>query len=98
VKKKATHLKSLEGKSKSEKKKIRQEYEEVKKRLENSQAKYVQKPKKSSGTMSTTEKKNAESRAMKRYHDRVWKGWRESDGKTYPVTGSGAKSANEKNI
>ena len=35
-------------------------------------------------------------RQSKRYNDRVWKGWRETDGITYPVTGSGAKSVGKK--
>lgn len=35
-------------------------------------------------------------RQSKRYNDRVWKGWRETDGVTYPVTGSGGKSASKK--
>lgn len=35
-------------------------------------------------------------RQSKRYNDRVWKGWRETDGITYPVTGLGGKSANKK--
>ena len=47
--------------------------------------------------MSNKEKQSAELRAKKRYNDRVWKGWRETDGVTYPVTGSGGKSASSKN-
>ncbi|HDX9670335.1 TPA: hypothetical protein ROY24_003412 [Bacillus cereus] len=35
-------------------------------------------------------------RQSKRYNDRVWRGWRETDGITYPVTGSGAKSVSKK--
>lgn len=35
-------------------------------------------------------------RVNKRYNDRVWKGWRESDGVNYPVSGSGAKSISKK--
>ncbi|PEM08042.1 hypothetical protein [Bacillus wiedmannii] len=33
---------------------------------------------------------------VNRYNERVWKGWRETDGVTYPVTGSGSKSASKK--
>ncbi|EJS74963.1 hypothetical protein CON38_02320 [Bacillus cereus] len=73
-------------------------YWEAKERLEKVQAKYIQKPKKnSSKPMSNKEKQSAELRAKKRYNDRVWKGWRETDGVTYPVTGSGEKSASSKN-
>mgnify|MGYP001052907111 CR=1 FL=1 len=72
-------------------------YWEAKERLEKVQAKYIQKPKKnSSKSMSNKEKQSAELRAKKRYNDRVWKGWRETDGVTYPVTGSGEKSASKK--
>ncbi|HDR7643855.1 hypothetical protein [Bacillus mycoides] len=35
-------------------------------------------------------------RVNKKYNDRVWKGWRETDGVTYPVTGSGGKKKTEK--
>ncbi|AJQ61869.1 hypothetical protein CON48_22635 [Bacillus thuringiensis] len=72
-------------------------YWEAKERLEKVQAKYIQKPKKnSSKPMSNKEKQSAELRAKKRYNDRVWKGWRETDGVTYPVTGSDEKSASKK--
>ena len=86
MKKKTTHLKSLEGKSKAEKKKIRQEYDEAMTRLEKSQAKYVYSPKKKQSAMSKTEKKKLEQKAKDRYNKRVWKGWRDSDGKASPVT------------
>ncbi|MGD2278426.1 hypothetical protein [Bacillus wiedmannii] len=46
--------------------------------------------------MGEEDKKYVESKVMKRYNDRVWKGWRETDGITCPVTGSGGKSANKK--
>ncbi|MED2041197.1 hypothetical protein P4V58_29580 [Bacillus wiedmannii] len=73
-------------------------YWEAKGRLEKEQAKYILKPKKnSSKPMSTIEKQSEELRAKKRYNDRVWKGWRETDGIKYPVTGSGEKSASKEN-
>ncbi|MEX3914417.1 hypothetical protein AB4672_21830 [Bacillus paralicheniformis] len=80
-----THLKALEGKSKAEKKRIRQEYEEAKKRLEKKQSKYVMKENKKTRPMSSNEKKKAEAKRMKRYNDRVWRGWRESDNQPSPV-------------
>ncbi|MBX0355885.1 MULTISPECIES: hypothetical protein [Bacillus cereus group] len=84
------------GSSKSVSKKNKA-YWEAKERLEKAQAKYIQKPKKnSSKPMSVKEKQSAELRAKKRYNDRVWKGWRETDGVNYPVTGSGGKSASKK--
>ncbi|MEC0341865.1 hypothetical protein [Bacillus sonorensis] len=83
--KEKTHLKELEGKSKAEKKRIRQEYEEAKKRLEKKQSKYVTKENKMSRPMSNKEKKKAEAKRLKRYNDRVWRGWRESDNQVSPV-------------
>lgn len=67
--KEKTHLKALEGKSKAEKK----------------QSKYVTKENKMSRPMSNKEKKKAEAKRLKRYNDRVWRGWRESDNQVSPV-------------
>ncbi|PEU93548.1 hypothetical protein CN415_12595 [Bacillus cereus] len=44
----------------------------------------------------STENEKWREKRVKRYNDRVWKGWRETDGVTYPVTGSGGKSASKK--
>ncbi|WP_077324129.1 hypothetical protein [Virgibacillus siamensis] len=85
MKKKSTHLRALEGKSKSEKKKIRKEFEEVKERLEKAQAKYVQKPKRQKATTSKAENKKWEQKRKDRYNQRVWKGWRDKDMEEYPV-------------
>ncbi|AXY07611.1 hypothetical protein CUC43_12485 [Bacillus thuringiensis LM1212] len=50
---------------------------------------------KNDGIYSKEEQKGM-GRVNKRYNDRVWKGWRETDGVTYPVTGSGEKSPSKK--
>ncbi|PGB98385.1 hypothetical protein [Bacillus toyonensis] len=50
---------------------------------------------KNDGIYSKEEQKGM-GRVNKRYNDRVWKGWRETDGVNYPVTGSGGKSASKK--
>jgi hypothetical protein len=62
-------------------------YREAKKRLEKSQAKYIDKPNKSKKKKmsSATENKIWEQKRKQRYNDRVWKGWRESDGGKAPV-------------
>lgn len=72
-------------KSKSEKKKAQAEYKAAKARLEKAQAKYVQKPKKEQ-SVSQAENKKWEQKRIQRYNERVWRGWRESEGKEAPVT------------
>lgn len=59
------------------KKKLNKELEKIKQRLDD---KYIVKPYKTKGTNKELEKKR-----MTRYHDRVWRGWRESDGQESPV-------------
>jgi septal ring factor EnvC (AmiA/AmiB activator) len=84
-KKTKTHLKASEGKTKSEQKKVRQEYEDALKRLEKKQSKYMVNENRTNQTISRKEKKRAEAKRMNRYNDRVWPGWRETDGKKAPV-------------
>lgn len=64
---------------------------------ENKEVNKSKKSKKNGSTrMGEEDRKYVESKVKKRYNDRVWKGWRETDGITYPVTGSGGKSASKK--
>lgn len=67
------------------------EYWAAMKRLEKAQAKYVQKPEKKKTTISKAENKKWEQKRVQRYNARVWRGWRESDGKSSPVTVYNAK-------
>ena len=59
-------------KSKAERKQINEELAAAKKRLD---AKYIDKPRKSSGN-SAKESKIWEQKRKQRYQERVWKGWR----------------------
>lgn len=62
------------------------EYQKAKKRLEKAQAKYIDQPKKKKKTMSKEkESKLWEKKRLERYNQRVWKGWRYSEGKASPV-------------
>lgn len=44
----------------------------------------------------STENEKWRQKRVKRYNDSVWRGWRETDGVKYSVTGSGSKSASKK--
>jgi hypothetical protein len=76
--------------------KMDKEYQEARKRLEKVQAKYIDQPKKKKQTMSK-EKENKlwEKKRLERYNQRVWKGWRYSEGKSSPVRAYNLKDGKE---
>jgi hypothetical protein len=61
------------------------EYWEAMERLKKSQAKYVEKPKKKKAANSAADNKKWEKKRKDAYNQRVWRGWRESDGEKAPV-------------
>jgi hypothetical protein len=65
-------------------KKKDQEYKEAMARLKKVQAKYVVNNKKKSATIKDS--REWEKKRKQRYQDKVWRGWRETDGKPAPVT------------